>query len=171
MSDVELAPLRAADSDLLFEWVNDHDLVVRSAPFRPIPRVEHDAWFERIREREDVRIFGIREGARLVGTCQLHSIHPVHRSAELQIRIGAADARGRGVGTAATTRLLEIGFNELGLHRVYLHVFRTNKAARRLYERIGFRVEGVEREAACIEGTWIDVLLMAILASEFEPQA
>jgi RimJ/RimL family protein N-acetyltransferase len=168
VTTVELTPLRPEDSALLFEWINDRALVTLSAPFRPVSEADHDAWFAQVRRRDDLRIFGIRENGRLVGTCQLHSIHPVHRSAELQIRIGASDARGRGLGEAATTRLLEIGFRELDLHRVYLHVLATNEPARRLYERVGFRVEGVQREAAWIEGAWIDVVLMAILADEFE---
>jgi RimJ/RimL family protein N-acetyltransferase len=171
VSGVTLSPLQGDDSDLLFTWINDRDLVVRSAPFKPVPRSEHDAWFEQIRRRDDVRIFGIREDGRLVGTCQLHSIHPVHRSAELQIRIGEPDARGRGLGTAAVARLLEFGFHELGLHRISLHVFATNEPALQLYERAGFRVEGVQREAACIDSVWVDVVLMAILAADFQPAA
>jgi UDP-4-amino-4,6-dideoxy-N-acetyl-beta-L-altrosamine N-acetyltransferase len=168
MTGVALAALRPEDSDLLFEWINDHDLVVQSAPFRPIDRAEHDAWFERIRQREDARIFAIREGDRLVGSCQLHSIHPVHRSAELQIRIGADDARGRGVGSEAVSQLVRFGFDELGLHRICLQVFATNDRAIRLYERAGFRREGVLREAASIDGAWIDVLLMALLRHDRE---
>jgi RimJ/RimL family protein N-acetyltransferase len=171
VSVVALSALQGEDSDLLFGWINDRDLVVRSAPFQPVARAEHDAWFEQIRRRRDVRIFGIREDGRLVGTCQLHSIHPIHRSAELQIRIGEPDARGRGVGAVATARLLEVGFRELGLHRIYLHVFATNEPARRLYERAGFRVEGVQRDAACVDGAWVDLVLMAILAAEFQPGA
>lgn len=171
MSAVTLSALVAEDSDLLFGWINERDLVILSAPFRPVARAEHDLWFQRIRQREDVRIFGIREDGRLVGTCQLHSIHPVHRSAELQIRIGEPDARGRGVGTMATARLLEFGFHELALHRIYLHVLATNAAACRLYERAGFRVEGRQLQAACIEGVWVDVVLMAILAAEFDAEA
>lgn len=168
-SGVELVPLRPADSDVLFEWINDRELVTLSAPFRPISRAEHDAWFDAIRERDDARIFGIRldEGDRLVGSCQLHSIHPVHRSADLQIRIGARDAQDRGVGTAALRLLLRYAFEELGLHRVQLHVFATNVRARHVYERVGFRVEGVQREAFWIEGAWMDTALMAILATEF----
>ena len=46
---VRLAPLRDEDSDRLFAWINDRDLVVLSAPFRPIERAEHDAWFASIR--------------------------------------------------------------------------------------------------------------------------
>jgi RimJ/RimL family protein N-acetyltransferase len=171
VSGVTLSPLQDEDSDLLFGWINDRDLVVLSAPFRPVPRSEHDAWFEQVRRREDVRIFGIREDGRLVGTCQLHSIHPVHRSAELQIRIGEPEARGRGLGTSAVARLLELGFRELGLHRVSLHVFATNEPALQLYERAGFRVEGVQREAVCLDGAWVDVVLMAILEAEFQSAA
>jgi diamine N-acetyltransferase len=163
---VELTPLRAEDSPVLFAWINDGALVELSAPFRPVSNAEHVAWFEQIRQREDVRIFGIREDDRLVGSCQLHSIHPVHRSAELQIRIGAEDARGRGVGREALQQLLWYGFDELDLHRIYLHVFTTNERAIRLYERAGFRREGVLREAALIDGAWVDVLLLALLRHE-----
>jgi diamine N-acetyltransferase len=160
---VELTSLRSEDSALLFEWINDRSLVELSAPFRPVSQIEHERWFSQIRERTDVRIFAIREDGRLVGTCQLHSIHPVHRSAELQIRIGAGDARGRGVGREALRQLLRHGFDELDLHRIYLHVFATNERAIRAYEDVGFRREGLLREAAAIAGTWIDVLLMAVL--------
>lgn len=167
---VELAPLREDDSAALFSWINERGLVVLSAPFRPVSAVDHDRWFQTIRSRPDVRIFGIRllEDDRLVGSCQLHSIDEEHRSAEVQIRIGDGDARGRGIGTEATRLLLRCAFRELDLHRVSLHVFATNGPARRLYERVGFREEGLLREAARIEGEWVDVVLMAILRSEYE---
>jgi UDP-4-amino-4,6-dideoxy-N-acetyl-beta-L-altrosamine N-acetyltransferase len=160
---VELTRLRPEDSSLLFAWINDRALVTLNAPFRRVSPEEHDAWFEQIQQRADVRIFAIREDDRLVGSCQLHSIHRVHRSAELQIRVGAEDARGRGIGHEALQQLLRFGFDELDLHRIYLHVFATNNPAIRLYERAGFRREGVLREAALIEGVWTDILVMALL--------
>jgi len=46
-----LAPLTDADSEQLFDWINDRDLVVLSAPFRPVHRPDHDAWFRDIRSR------------------------------------------------------------------------------------------------------------------------
>ena len=140
-----------------------------SAPFESVSQEDHDAWFDAIRERDDVRIFGIRlrDGDRLVGSCQLHSIHAVHRSAELQIRIGAIDARGRGLGTEATQLLVKYGFDALGLHRVFLHVVATNEVARKLYARVGFRTEGILREAAHIDDDWVDLVLMALLRSDY----
>jgi RimJ/RimL family protein N-acetyltransferase len=166
---VELAALRDEDAPLLYEWINDRDLVTLSAPFREVSRTEHDEWLNSVRSRQDMCIFGIRllDGDRLVGSCQLHSIHPVHRSTELQIRIGASDARGRGIGTEATRLLLQYGFQQLDLHRIYLYVFESNEAARRLYARVGFRTEGVLREAARIDDSWRNSLVMAILQSEY----
>ncbi|MHB8693428.1 MAG: GNAT family N-acetyltransferase [Solirubrobacteraceae bacterium] len=165
---VELAPLRNEDSPFFFDWINDRELVTLSAPFQPVSREAHDAWFAGVRHRDDMRIFGIRllDGDQLVGSCQLHNIHPVHRNAELQIRVGAEAARGLGVGTEATHLLLRFGFEELGLHRIYLHVFQTNERALRLYRRVGFREEGLLREAAFVREAWIDVVIMAILNSD-----
>jgi UDP-4-amino-4,6-dideoxy-N-acetyl-beta-L-altrosamine N-acetyltransferase len=166
VTTVTLTPLRSEDSSTLFEWINHRELVIFNAPFRPITREEHDRWFDQIRQREDVRIFGIREDERLVGSCQLHSIHPAQRSAELQIRIGVDDARGRGVGREVLQQLLCYGFDELDLHRIHLHVLATNERAIRFYEHAGFRREGVLRQAALIDGAWVDVLLMAMLRTE-----
>jgi RimJ/RimL family protein N-acetyltransferase len=165
---VRLAPLADRDSDTLFRWINDRDLVLLSAPFAPVERPDHDAWFDRIRRRPDTVIFAIRlrDGDRLIGTCQLHSIDDVHGNAELQIRIGERDAWGRGLGREAMELLLNHGFGDLGLHRIHLHLLAGNERARRLYERVGFREEGLLREAAVIDGQRTDLLVMAKLATE-----
>lgn len=130
-----LGPLRDEDSELLFAWINDRELVELSATFRPVSRAEHEAWFAAIRRRDDVAVFAIREDGRLVGTCQLLVAGD---EAELRIRIGAADARGRGLGTEAVERLVRHGFGELGLRRIWLQVFAHNARAIRAYEKAGF---------------------------------
>jgi RimJ/RimL family protein N-acetyltransferase len=136
---ISLLPLREADSDTLFRWINDRELVEHSAVFRPVSRAEHDRWFAEITGRDDVAIFAIREDGRLIGTCQL--LVDGHE-AELRIRIGEAAARDRGLGTAAVRALLAHGFGELGLARVWLQVFRANTRAIRSYEKAGFTACG-----------------------------
>lgn len=159
-----LAPLTDADSAQLFEWINRRELVVSSAPYRPVHQPDHDAWFRAIRSRKDVVIFGIRRAHdhHLVGSCQLHSIDLLHRSAELQIRIGVPSAVGQGIGTAACRALLRHAFEDLNLRRVYLHVLATNAAARHVYEKVGFVTEGVANNAVFIDGQWRDLVMMAI---------
>lgn len=165
---VYLSPLLRTDSKILFSWINDRNLVLSSAPFRPVSYADHLDWFRAIRNRKDIVIFGIRRIADdcLVGTCQLHSINTLHRSAELQIRIGRKDARRCGIGTEACSLLLHHAFQDLNLNRVYLHVFETNEPAIRLYIRSGFKNEGTLRNAVFIDGRWVNVAIMAILREE-----
>jgi RimJ/RimL family protein N-acetyltransferase len=161
---VRLSPLRSTDSATLFRWINDRELVELNAPFRRVARAQHDKWFSAIRKRKDVAIFAIRltESDRLIGSCQLHSIDATHRSAELQIRIGEADALGRGYGVEAIRRLVAHGFRKLKLHRVWLRVFVTNRRAVSAYRKAGFRKEGLMRDAALVNGRFVDVVVMGI---------
>ena len=164
---VVLTPLRDEDSDRLFAWINDRALVVHSAPWRPVVRGEHDAWFAAVRARDDLRIFAIRlaEGDELIGSCQLHSIDPVAGSAELQIRIGEAHARGRGHGREAVDLLLDQAFGDMGLRRVTLHVFASNAPALQVYRKAGFREEPGHEEVV-IEGRHQRVLRMSITPAQ-----
>jgi RimJ/RimL family protein N-acetyltransferase len=136
---IALEPLRDEDSGALFAWINDRELVEHSAVYRPVSREEHDRWFAEVTAREDVAIFAIREDGRLVGTCQLLVDGP---EAELRIRIGAAAARGRGLGTEAVRALLGHAIGELGLARVWLQVFAANTRAIRSYAKAGFATCG-----------------------------
>jgi RimJ/RimL family protein N-acetyltransferase len=166
--NVALRPLRDEDSASLFEWINDRELVLLNAPFKPVAEAEHARWFEEIRKRPDVAIFGIRvnEGDRLIGSCQLLGLDSIHGVAELQIRIGAPDGRGRGLGTEAVRLLVQHAFGELGLRRVQLHAFDDNAPALRCYQKVGFVREGLLREGALIEGRPKDLVVMGILAGE-----
>ena len=164
-----LSALFEADGELLFGWINDRDLVMSSAPFHPIHQTNHLEWFQTVQHRSDVVTFGIRliDDDSLVGTCQLHSISAIHRSAELQIRIGRKDAQGSGIGTEACSLLLYHGFKDLNLNRIFLHVFETNEPAIRLYTSSGFRIEGTLRNAVFIDGRWGNVVIMSILREEY----
>lgn len=164
---IKLAPIVEEDSKTLFEWINDRELVLLNAPFRPIGESHHRKWFESIQQREDVVIFAIREGGgRLIGTCQLVNRNAIHRSAELQIRIGDPRDRGRGYGTAAVQQLLRFAFKDWNLNRVQLYVIDGNEAALRTYEKCGFKREGRLRQAVHIDGAYRDLIVMAVLRDE-----
>jgi|SRR5262249_51393120 len=166
--DIVLTPLIADDSPTMFAWINDRQDVLFNAPYRPVSEPEHAAWFHAVQQRADTVIFAIRltKKGTLVGSCQLHSISPVHRTAELQIRLGEPTARRQGYGTEAARLLLDFAFNDLGLGRVSLRVFASNEAALRTYEKVGFVREGVLRKAAYIDGHHEDVVIMGILREE-----
>jgi diamine N-acetyltransferase len=166
-ADVVLGPLVETDSETLFKWINDRDLVLNSGPYQPVGSLDHRRWFDAAQGRPDAAIFAVREpGGRLLGTCQLVNRSAIHQSAELQIRIGESGDRGRGVGTAAVRRLLEFGFRDWNLHRVQLFVIAGNERALRTYEKCGFRREGILREAVHVDGSFRDLLVMGVLRDE-----
>lgn len=166
---IALTPLRSDDLEAMYDWINNRQLVILNGPYKPVSAAQHEAWFKAIQQRPDVMIFAIRllEDDKLIGSCQLHSISQTHRSAELQIRLGESAQQGKGYGTEAVRLLLEFAFKDLNLHRVYLHVFSTNLAAIKVYEKTGFVREGVLRQAAFIDGEHKDVLVMAVLQEEY----
>lgn len=166
---IMLTPLTQDDLHTMLAWVNNREQRILNASYTPVHESQHRAWFDAIQQRQDTVIFGIRisDSSKLIGTCQLHSIHMIHRTAELQIRIGEIAERGHGYGTQAICKLLDFAFKDLNLNRVYLHVFASNESAIRAYEKTGFVREGSLRQHAHIDGKHVDVIVMGILREEF----
>jgi RimJ/RimL family protein N-acetyltransferase len=73
------------------------------------------------------------------------------------------DFHNVGLGAAMLPKLLELARRE-GLHRVGLTVVAENARAVRLYEKFGFKVEGVLKDAYFGEdGKYHDELAMALI--------
>lgn len=74
---------------------------------------------------------------------------------------------GQGIGRDAFELLLNYAFNELNLYRLSLRVFSFNRRAITLYKKLGFKEEGVMREAFYRSGQWHDIHFMGILKREY----
>lgn len=77
------------------------------------------------------------------------------------------EAGGRGYGTEAARALVDVGFRELGPHRISADCDPTNAASCRVREKLGMRREGPRREYACFDGAWADSLIDAVLEREW----
>lgn len=64
--------------------------------------------------------------------------------------------------------LVRFIFNEMNMNKIKLHVFSFNERAKRVYEKIGFKVEGILRQELFREGRYHDVIVMGLLKSEWE---
>ena len=107
-----------------------------------------------------------RASGEVVGEVVLNEWDPGDRSGNFRALLGPA-GRDRGLGTEAARLLLAHAFEEVGVHRVSLEVLADNARARRAYEKVGFAVEGVHREAFLFDGRWHDVVSMALLAGDW----
>jgi RimJ/RimL family protein N-acetyltransferase len=168
MPDTPLVSLRARtvdDLDVLFELAADMDTWEERSPEapRPLTREQFDA---RAATSDDLAVsFVVDVDGAAVGGASLFNFDLFAGHAEAGINL-LSKARGRGIGTAAITQLVQFGFVRRNLRRIHLQAIASNTAAIRAYEKVGFVVEGRQRQHAWVRGTYEDIVLMAILRSE-----
>jgi [ribosomal protein S5]-alanine N-acetyltransferase len=92
--------------------------------------------------KPDVVFFGVRlrGDSRHVGNIKLEINRP-HRRAEVGILIGDPGIQGRGVGTRAIRRVIEIARHELKLRRLTAGCYASNKGSERAFVKAGFQIE------------------------------
>lgn len=81
--------------------------------------------------------------------------------------IGDHNLWGKGIGREIMNEILEYCFTFLHMERVTLDYYTGNKRASTLYESLGFKSEGVARNATKKDGRYYDLHLMSMLRSEF----
>lgn len=105
------------------------------------------------------------------GEVVINNLDDENRSANIRITLFSEDALGKGYGTEAMRLAVDYGFKTLKLHRISLDVFDFNPRAIRVYEKIGFRQEGVQRDTLFYDGEFHSSVMMAILENEWPPTA
>jgi RimJ/RimL family protein N-acetyltransferase len=89
---------------------------------------------------------------------------------EVGIGIGEKSLWSKGLGREALTLLVRHLVDDLGAHRVNLHVLAYNDRAINSYRAAGFDVEGIERDAVMTDrGFFADDVEMAFVAGRTRP--
>lgn len=167
--------LRAAErSDIpnFVRWLNDSETSFFLNMRAPMSVAMEEVWFNRMLESQgkDAYHFVMCTLAddRPIGTIGLFHVDTVNGSAGIGISIGEKRLWSQGLGTDAMLALLDFGFGQLRLERMWLEVFDYNSRGRRSYEKCGFVLEGTQRRAVFKRGSHHDVHLMSILRAEWD---
>ncbi len=163
IKNIYLAPISKDDLEIMFEWINNKELVHFNDSYRPISFESHTRWYESIIQNREVVIFAIKlkNSNKLIGTCQLVNIDLLSQIAELQIRIGEQEEQLKGYGTEAINLLLEFGWRDLNLRKIYLYVFSDNKKAISAYKKSGFMNEGELKNHSFVDGEYKNLYIMS----------
>ena len=131
------------------------------AAVRDITPEAAEAWVQS--HIDDAYAWVIEADGALAGGVRLYNVNYSDKRAQLAIGIIDPAALGKGVGTKAMQLLAAHAFDTLGLHRLGCRVLDFNARAIGAYEKVGFAIEGREREAAHIAGAWHDDLILGLL--------
>lgn len=168
---VVLAALEEEHLEMLRELTNspDYEKMIVGWSF-PISKRDQQEWFANCKNSLAKICYVIKteeDGA--VGMIGLRDIDWKNGTATgLGMRIAKKDIRTKGLATDAWMTLMRYAFDELRLNRVNGSALAYNKASLRVCEKVGFKIEGTQRQAVYKDGKFIDLILMGCLKSDYE---
>lgn len=165
-----LRALSKEDAPSMLEWM--HDPSVRgflAAPFESFKLEDCLRFIDyAVRDKESLHLAITGEGTgEYLGTISLKNVDFKNGRAEYAIAT-RAKVHGTGIAAKATQDILRVAFDVLGLNSVYLNVRQDNLRAIRFYEKMGFVLEGRARQAMRVDGKYVDLFWLSMLAGDFE---
>lgn len=123
---------------------------------------------ERWEKQEGMRwAITFKEKDELIGTCGFHHWNKTHYKIELGYDLQPA-YWGKGIMTEAIPLALKFVYEELQFNRVEAFVDPLNSASSRLLGRLGFRHEGMLRDAFFEKGQFVDADLYSLLRRDHD---
>jgi RimJ/RimL family protein N-acetyltransferase len=169
VSPVNLRRAEPGDVDFLLELVRHEDVQPFLGTAAPAAVESVAAEVERsLAEPHDFGRFVIEVDGERAGTCGFEIANRRSAVAHLE-RLAVHPAfRGRRISSNAARLLQRHLFHDLGYHRLQLEIYGFNERAQLHAERSGYVREGVKRGAYWRHGGWVDGVLYAVIAEEFE---
>ena len=165
---ISIRPINEDDTDKIIEWRNKPSISQYFIYRAPFTRETHLNWLHNRVQKGEVFQFIIMLGDKPIGSAYLRDIDNKNKKGEYGIFIGEDNNCGKGFGTIATNLVIDYGFKELKLNRIFLRVFPYNIRAIKSYEKVGFKHEGLFREDVIIDGKSYDMKFMSILRRDWD---
>jgi RimJ/RimL family protein N-acetyltransferase len=163
------------DFQSLINWIENEDLLVNWAgsQFRfPLTSEKLDWYLKDANNFDESSTLIYKaistEANEVVGHISLTAINRSNRSARItRVLVGNNAERGKGIGEQITKALMEIGFEDLNLHRMSLGVYTFNEAGIRCYQKCGFKTDGILRDIKRHGDGYWSMIEMSILEDEW----
>ncbi|MBI4306030.1 MAG: GNAT family N-acetyltransferase [Chloroflexi bacterium] len=112
----------------------------------------------------------VLENGAIVGALGIAGLGSPSRACEIGYWL-ARSAQGRGVMTRACRAALKYCFEARSMNRVQVRAALDNVRSRAIPERLGFAFEGIQRQATLVSGSYQDLAVYSLLASEWQALA
>jgi [ribosomal protein S5]-alanine N-acetyltransferase len=145
------------------DWLNDPEvnqfLETRRSTIR-----ELESYIEKKNESDDCLLLGMftKTNDEHIGNIKLEPIDHARKEATVGILIGEKKYWGKGIGKEAIESLSNYAFSQLGLEKINLGVLENNIPAIKLYEKCGFAIVGIVKDAIEHDGVLHDKVNMSL---------
>lgn len=166
---VYIRTLQRSDLPITVTWKNDPELadLIKGTTILTNLSIESRR-FEKIVEIGDsLRLLITCKDGTPIGLMALSEVDKTNQKASLGMFIGNKAYWNKGYGSDALKTLLKHCFGHLKFNRIGLEVFDYNVRAIKMYSKIGFKIEGTQRQGLWRNNQYHDIYLMGILKEEF----
>ena len=165
---IYLSPVNVEDYEIYTKWLNDIDISESLGSYAMLLTLDAEKkWLEEFSSKNHNYAMVLHDGDKMIGNIGFTDIDNISRTGTVGLFIGDKDHHNHGYGTEALKLILDYAFKTLNLHSVMLSVHSNNERGVACYKKVGFKEMGRRREAKYINGEYVDVVYMDILASEF----
>jgi ribosomal-protein-serine acetyltransferase len=110
---------------------------------------------------------GIYLRGKLIGMISLHYINWKTKHTSIGYYLGK-ESEGKGIIISCVKSLMDYAFEDLKLNKVEIQCAEGNVKSRNIPERIGFKQEGISRDAEFINDHYNDIVTYSMLRSEWK---
>ncbi|MEX2680028.1 MAG: GNAT family N-acetyltransferase [Candidatus Sigynarchaeota archaeon] len=108
------------------------------------------------------------EEKRIIGSIGLFAISYADKNCWMGLLIGDKACWGKGFATEAGSLILDYAFGELGLHKVLVGIFSPNKASQGVARKLGFKLQGINKDEIFVDGHYVDGLVFEMFSDEWK---
>lgn len=157
------------DLALRVKWMNHPNIYSFMHYDIPVLLENTISWYQKNIENSNRIDVVFEENSEIVAMGGLTRIDTVSKKAELYILVNPF-LHSKGIGTKATRLLCKYGFENLNIEKIFLVTNESNLAAQKVYEKIGFKLEGRLRKETIVNNQIEDRLYYGLFANELLEQ-
>lgn len=154
------------------DWVDVHkyasqDIVCQYQPWGPNTEEESKKFVSQVIEDSTQKprarfVFAIIYNGNMIGAGELTIRSFTNKAGEIGYVVNP-DYWGKGVATEVASLLIEFGFKELNLHRIFATCDPRNIGSAKVLVKVGMVREGIIRDHLIMREGWRDSLLYSVL--------
>lgn len=143
-------------------WLDNNQYLQNTVDFIKLSRKQYS-------DNLSMNLAVCTEGA-IAGIISLHRIDWLNRSTHIGYWLGET-YQGSGLITRACRGLTDYAFNNMGFNRVEIRCAPVNSKSRAVPERLGFKEEGVLRQAEWLYDHFVDHVVYSMLRDDWLTEA